>query len=289
MKKVILAVDAGGTFLKSGLFIGAELVEGTLDREPVNSSTGELHEIKKSYVELLSRGVKKACELGLTLESINVDIPGPFDYVEGVSHMEHKYAAIKDVPLRPWFAEAAPGVPVRFMHDSAAFIQGAATDVPDCSRIAGVMIGTGFGFGMMIDGEPQRKENGEPLRELYDVPYKGTIAEEFVSARGLVRLYCEVSGEEAISGKEIGDRAEAGDAICVEAYNRMARALAEILLPTMNEFKIEALVLGGQISKSFCVCEDALREGLKGASSVRKIIRASDIDMVHLIGTAVGK
>ena len=288
MKKVILAVDAGGTFLKSGLFEGARLIDSTLDKEPVNSN-GELESIKRSYTEILSRGVKKAAELGLELERIHVDIPAPFDYVSGISHMEHKYAAIKEIPLRPWFEAVAPGVPVRFMHDSAAFIQGAATDVPDCSRVAGVMIGTGFGFGMMVDGEVLRKDNGEPLTEMYDKPYKGTIAEEYVSARGLVRLYCEVSGCDPISGKEIGDRAENGDPICTRAYTEMAKALGEVLIPVLNEYKIEALVLGGQISKSFCVFEGTLREILSCVPTLRKIVKASDIDMVHLVGTAVGK
>lgn len=288
MKKVILAVDAGGTYLKSGLFEGAKLVAETLDRVPVNSN-GELESIKDSYSAILRRGALKAAELGLELERIHVDIPAPFDYVNGISHMEHKYAAIKDVPLRPWFEEAVPGVPVRFMHDSAAFIQGAATDVPDCKRVAGVMIGTGFGFGMMVDGEVLRKDNGEPLTEMYDKPYKGTIAEEFVSARGLVRLYCEVSGGKPISGKEIGDRAESGDEICIKAYCEMAKVLAKVLIPVLNEHKIEALVLGGQISKSFCVFENTLREILSAVPTLRIIVRAKDIDMVHLVGTAVGK
>lgn len=288
MKKVILAVDAGGTFLKSGLFDGAELIKDTLDKEPVNSN-GEIESIKKSYTEILIRGAAKAAELGLELERIHVDIPAPFDYVNGISHMDHKYASIKEVPLRPWFNEAVPGVPVRFMHDSAAFIQGAATDVPDCKRVAGVMIGTGFGFGMMVDGEVLRKENGEPLTEMYDKPYKGTIAEEYVSARGLVRLYCEVSGGAPISGKEIGDKAENGDEVCIKAYCEMAKALAEVLVPVLTEYKIEALVLGGQISKSFCVFEKTLKEILSVVPTLRKIVKAGDIDMVHLIGTAVGK
>ena len=288
MDNAIFAVDAGGTFLKSGLFIGAELIEGTLDKERVDSS-GPLADIKRSYIEILERGMKNAEKRGITVERIHVDIPAPFDYVNGISHMEHKYASIKDVPLRPWFSEAAPGVPVRFMHDSAAFIQGAAADVPDCKRVAGVMIGTGFGFGMMIDGEVLRKENGEPLTEMYDKPYKDTIAEEFVSAKGVVRLYTEVSGCAPISGKEIGNRAEKGDPVCIEAYCQMAKALGEVLEPVLNEHGIEALVLGGQISKSFCVFEGALKDALSGVKTLRRIVKASNIDMVHLVGTAVGK
>lgn len=289
MNKCVIALDAGGTFLKSGLFVGKELVEGTLDKEPVNSSSGTVYDVKRSYINIITRMVKKADEKGLLIEKISTDIPAPFDYENGVSYMEHKYASIYGIPLRPWFCEAAGDVPVRFMHDSAAFIQGAAADVPEYSRIAGVMIGTGFGFGMMIDGEPLRKENGEPLVELYNKPLDGKTAEDFVSARGLVRIYEEVSGKKANSGKEIGDGALSGDETCIKAFNIMADALACTALPVINEYKIQALVLGGQISNAFPVFEKTLNEGFANAKALKKIIRTSDIDMVHLVGAAIGK
>ena len=289
MNKCVIALDAGGTFLKSGLFVGKELVAGTLDKEPVNSSSGTAGEVKKSYINIIKRMAEKAREKGLCVERISTDIPAPFDYENGVSHMKHKYASIYGVPLRTWFCEAAGDVPVRFMHDSAAFIQGAAADVPECSRIAGVMIGTGFGFGMMIDGDPLRKENGEPLVELYDKPLDGKTAEDFVSARGLVRIYEEISGKKAENGKEIGDGALAGDEMCVKAFNIMADALVRTAFPVIKEYKIQALVLGGQISNSFPVFEKTLKDGFAGAETLKKIIRTSDIDMVHLVGAAIGK
>ena len=288
MEKVILAIDVGGTNVKSGLFIGKELVEGTLDSEPANSS-GPLEDIKSGYIAIIKRGVENAEKNGLVLDAIHVDIPAPFDYENGISHMEHKYLSIKDVPLRPWFEEAAPGVPVRFMLDSAAFIQGAAVDVPDCKRVAGVMIGTGFGYGMMIDGEPLRKPSGEPLYERYDAPYMGTIAEEYVSLRAVERLYKEESGGKSLVCRDIVIGAVAGDETCIRVYRRMAKAIAAVLVDLFNEYKIEALVLGGQISRPFDAYSDVLWEGLRDVPSLKKIVRASDLDLVHLLGTAVGK
>ncbi len=288
MEKVVLAIDVGGTNVKSGLFVGKQLVGGTLDSEPANSS-GNLEGIKSGYLAIIRRGVKNAVKNGQVLDAIHVDIPAPFDYENGISHMEHKYVSIKDVPLRPWFEEAAPGVPVRFMHDSAAFIQGAACDAPDCKRIAGVMIGTGFGFGMMIDGEPLRKGTGEPLIERYDTPYMGEIAEEFVSLRGIERLYREESGGKVLSCRDIINGALEGAELCVRAYRRMAKVIADVLAEPFNEYKIEALVLGGQISRPFDAYSDILWDGLKTVPTLRKIVRASNLELVHLLGTAVGK
>ncbi len=288
MEKVVLAIDVGGTNVKSGLFVGKNLVEGTLDSESANSS-GPLEEIKGGYLAIIRRGVDNAVKNNLSLDAIHVDIPAPFDYEKGISRMEHKYASIKDIPLRPWFEEAAPGVPVKFMHDSAAFIQGAAVDVPDCKRVAGVMIGTGFGYGMMIDGEPLRKTSGEPLYERYDTPYMDTIAEEFVSLRGVERLYKEESGGKSLPCREIIDGALGGDESCIRAYRRMAKVIADVLVDLFNEYKIEALVLGGQISRPFDTYSDVLWDGLKNVPTLKKIVRSSNLELVHLLGTAVGK
>ena len=151
------------------------------------------------------------------------------------------------------------------------------------------MIGTGFGYGMMVDGEPLRKASGEPLYERYDVPYAGTIAEEFVSLRGLERLYREESGGKALSCREIIDGALGGDEISIRAYRRMAKVIADVLVDLFNEYKIEALVLGGQISRPFDTYSDVLWDGLKDVPSLKKIVRASNLELVHLLGTAVGK
>ena len=81
----------------------------------------------------------------------------------------------------------------------------------------------------------------------------------------------------------------AGDEMCVKAFNIMADALVRTALPVIKEYKIQALVLGGQISNSFPVFEKTLKDGFAGAETLKKIIRTSDIDMVHLVGAAIGK
>ncbi|MGI6753995.1 MAG: ROK family protein [Eubacteriales bacterium] len=288
MKKCILALDIGGTSLKCGLFDGPMLISGSLDSQPVNSN-GSFEVIHQAFFSLLGRVRNFAMMNGLLITEVSVDTPGPFDYNMGISRMTHKYQAIKDKPLAPVIRAPLGNLPVRFMHDSTAFIQGATAGFDGYSRFSGVMIGTGLGFALMIDGEVLINKTGGPLYSIYSLPYRGGTAEDVVSARGIVAAYNARAGSPARAAKEVGDRAEAGDELAISVYNEMAASLAEIIAPILDECRIEALLLGGQISKSFPLFGDTLREKLSGVSSLVYVNPAHDIDLVHLIGAAVGK
>ncbi|NLW73957.1 MAG: ROK family protein [Clostridiales bacterium] len=288
MKKCILALDIGGTSLKCGLFDGPMLISGSLDSQPVNSS-GSFEEIHQAYFSLLSRVRDFAMVNGLVITGVSVDTPGPFDYNNGVCLMTHKYQAIKDKSLIPIIRAPLGNLPVRFMHDSAAFIQGAAAGLDEYNRFAGVMIGTGLGFALMINGEVLKNKSGEPLYSIYSLPCGSGIAEDAISGRGIVNAYNARAKSPAKNAKEVGLRAEAGDVLAISVHRDMAASLAELISPILDEYRIEALLLGGQVSKSFNLFGATLKEKLAGVKSLVYIAPARNIDLAHLIGAAVGK
>jgi glucokinase len=49
-----------------------------------------------------------------------IAMPAPFDYPAGVSHMAHKFRAIRGLPLGTLLA-AEVGLPVHFLNDADAF------------------------------------------------------------------------------------------------------------------------------------------------------------------------
>ena len=102
-------------------------------------------------------------------------------------------------------------------------------------------------------------------------------------------MHAEESNRQPIPCRDIIDGALAGDEAAIRAYRRMAKVIADVLVDLFNEYKIEALVLGGQISRPIDAYIDVLWEGLKDVPTLKKIVRASDLELVHLLGTAVGK
>ena len=283
-KNCILALDVGGTFLKAALFDeDGKLLEKSFDSEPVDSN-GALQAVKASYQTLLKRLKEKAASRGYAVSAVAADTPGPFDFAAGMSRMEHKYTAIYGVPLRPWFTEALGDVPVCFVHDSTAFLAGAASAHPEIGDCAGVMIGTGLGFALMRDGVILRNETGGPAVSIFRAPCRGATAEDYVSARGVLNAYNEHALLSAREAREVAIRASNGDPAALEAFRLMGEVLAEILAPILPQYGAKVLYLGGQVSKSFALFEAPLREGLAGVSTLERIEAVEETDLVHMIG-----
>lgn len=285
-KDCIIALDIGGTLLKSCLFdTRGALIPDSFDREPVDSN-GDLSSVKCVYQTLTKRLKKHAEDCGYIVTAVAANIPGPFDFKNGVSRMKHKYLAIYNVPLCPWFQEILGDVPVRFLHDSSAFLFGAAKQHPDIRNCAGVMIGTGLGFCVMENGDVLQNEAGGPKYSIFALPYRGTTVEEFVSARGVVHHYNDRAATPADSALEVSERAEKGDRIACEVFSEMGAILAETILPILRDTGSTALYLGGQISKSFRLFEKSLKQGLASLDTLTLIEPAEDVDMAHLVGVA---
>lgn len=178
---------------------------------------------------------------------LGVACPGPFDFARGVSHMRHKWRGLMDVPLPSVFARELPGVPVRFLHDSTAFLlgeawQGAARDM---ENPAGVMLGTGFGFTVMQRRRVLVDANGTPAVVLWNAPFRDGTVEDYVSRRALRDAY----GPQAPDVRELAELARGGDTRAQAIFRRMGEALGEVLtryLPAGTD----GVVLGGQIARS---------------------------------------
>ncbi|MDY4898951.1 MAG: ROK family protein [Eubacteriales bacterium] len=287
MKRFLLAIDAGGTFLKSALFCNGELCRDTFFRVEADSDIGNAAQIRAAYNSIIAHAAACARSRGGRIFRVSVDTPGPFDFSTGTPLMKHKYRAIYGISLVPWIKQAAGDVEVRFVHDSTAFILGVARQVT-CRPVAGAMIGTGLGFAMLgHDGRPQTRPDGGPLVSIYQRPLRQTTAEELISGRGIVARYNANAAVPADNAKQIGDRAAAGDGNARRIYLETGELLGEVVRPILLQYGVQAFILGGQISKSFSLMEPGLRQALAGLGQLKYIAAAEDIDNVHLYGAAL--
>ncbi len=283
MKKTVLALDAGGTYLKACLFAGKTPLTETLASFAVDSN-GELDSVRRSYRTMLEDMKAKAEAAHLHIVGVAVDTPGPFDYKKGVSLMKHKYTAMYGVPLRDWFYDVLGEVDLRFLHDSHAFILGASGEVPECRNIAGVMLGTGLGFALMKDGRALITEAGSPLVSIYARPYRDGIAEDVISARGIINVYAKKTGEVLSGAKEVADRAETGDADAIAVHEELGNAIGELTHDILAEQGSEVLFLGGQIARSFELFVAPLKERLSDIPTLKDIRPVENIGLVHMLG-----
>ena len=284
----ILALDAGGTSIKLALVVtdGGQGILG-FSEIPINSS-GSIEEIKQGYRSAIFAGLQLAQSHGLTIKGIGISTPGPFDYQNGISLMTHKYPALYGKSIREIIEQEVQHIPVRFMHDSNAFLIG-EIQLPcysSCKTPCVVMLGTGLGFALMHGRTLSVNSSGGPGVSIFRRPYRGEIAEEFLSKRGIMRIYQELGGVGFKTVKELDSQAHKGNALCQQVFAVTGWHAAHILAPIIIEHAIDCLILGGQIAKADELLVEPIKATLKELSIDCLVFKAQTIDAAPLVGVA---
>ena len=284
----IILLDVGGTFVKSSLGIACKgAVEETFEYTPI-SSDGSAEEISSAFRSAVSGQMDKAKAAGYEISAVCVAIPGPFDYHEGIFMMKHKFAAVYGKSFREILGDTITAeTRLAFVHDVNGVLLGALTSIPGLKEgnVAITTFGTGLGFAYSMNGKIMESDNGSPEKGLWDLPYMGTILEEYVSRRAILRFYAGLGGElgEGEDVKEISLRAREGDEKALEAFRTAGRHYAEGAKELIDSLNIRHILFAGQIAKSFDLMENAIREGLGEAVELTVL---EDIQGTVLTGIA---
>ena len=234
--KRILALDVGGTSIKSAIFENDE-IKVRLPQEP-SCSNGSLDEIVAAFRHLIDAAGQ--------VDGIGIAMPGPFDMRTGKSSMVEKFGALNGLYL----PELLGRKDIRFIQDAAAFLTGEILrgKAGSFRRVGAITLGTGIGSVAAVDGKLLLNEELRPVAEhaLWKRPFKNGTVEDHISTKGILARY-----PEAGSVKEIGSLAEAGDKRAVEVWRTVGEDLAEVLSGWIRELSLEYIVAGGQIAKSF--------------------------------------
>lgn len=290
--KCVLLLDVGGTFVKSVVAtLEGELLPNTESSVPINSD-GTLQEIENSFATVITNGYALASYNGYEVTGVGVAFPGPCNYFTGTSLMKHKFASLYEVNLIDMFQsfkEVGKDTPVVFMHDVTSAVLGEMSfgAAKGYKNVAIVTLGTGLGFSHTIDGEIQYSALGSPATSIYNRPYGDGILEDYASKRGFLRAYSEVRGHENPEGLTvamIGGMAGNGGKEALETFQRVGKILAAELKPLLEEFNIECLLFGGQISRSFCYMESAIRPLLDEVASLKHISTMQNLSTAAPLG-----
>jgi glucokinase len=290
-----LALDVGGTYLKSAaISTSGKILRGTRRKIRVDSQ-GSRQEIIEAFVRALKPNLEILRKHKLEMSGIGVGMPGPFDYERGVSLMKHKFKAVYGLNLRNTLIRRLGlkrKVLVQFENDAATFLRGESWSgaAQRCRRIVGITLGTGLGSAFMINNHIVEKGPGIPPHGAWCLPYKGGIAEDRISRRGILARYKTLVGQKWSERLDVEDIAIQGlkhrDRISVQVFEELGDTLGQVLLPVLTEFEADCLLLGGQISKSFQLFSAPLKRQLQDVSSLKKVTRGRSIDSSPLYGAA---
>ncbi len=198
-ERLVLGFDVGGT--TSAAVLGTTSGQVLVRRQ----WPSEAHLGPKPMIEGLIQAGREMCEAFVQPEAVGVAIGGPLDAEAGLIHQPPNLPGWDAVPLRQ-ILERELHLPVGLEHDAAACalaeaVWGAGRGA---RRLVYFTAGTGFGAGLVIDGEPYYGAGGRPpeighLRLADD----GPVA---FGRRGSVEALCAASALGRIAAWKLPDR-----------------------------------------------------------------------------------
>ncbi|MFP8916109.1 ROK family protein [Enterococcus innesii] len=235
----ILVFDMGGSAVKYGVWSQDSLVSKG------KFSTPNTWEEMKAQLQQVRTSVNEE------IEGVGISAPG------AVNAQARRIDGISAIPYIHGFdiyseLEAAFGVPVTIENDAncagmAEFYQGAGKEF---QQAAFVVIGTGVGGTLFQNGELVRGAHlygGEFGLMILD---QGKTFSQLGTAVQMAWRYCDRIGVDraTITGEEVFQRAEDGDAIAIEEVNKFYRYLAQGLFSIQFAFDPEVIIIGGGVS-----------------------------------------
>ena len=261
--RIVMTLDAGGTNLKFTAIRGRQLL---FDPIYIPSEADQLDRCLANIVRGFTQ-VKTQCPQPPA--AISFAFPGPADYPAGIiDNMSNMPGFRGGVALGPMLEDHF-GIPVFINNDGDLFVYGEAiagflpyiNDLLEKAgspkrykNLFGVTLGTGFGGGIVRDGELLLGDNsvsGEAwlLRNKLD---PSTNAEEGACIRAVRRVYCQVAGlppDQAPEPKtiyEIGIGQAAGHrAAAVEAFRRLGEVAGDAIAQALTLIDGLAVIGGG--------------------------------------------
>ncbi|MFC1543020.1 ROK family protein [Candidatus Neomarinimicrobiota bacterium] len=248
MSKIVVGIDIGGTSIKTGLFNTRLDLLHTCDAVPTASlSSGDA--LVGKVLTSIKAGITKLEGNQADLVGIGIGSPGPLDIQGGIVIESPNTPVLNGFSLRDRMRIKA-GIPVWLDNDANVFVLGEAHRGAGkgYAIVLGVTLGTGYGWGIVINGSVFHGATGTAAEYGPSVwREEGHTWEDDVSIRGLMRAY-EERGGKAESPEEVSRLASEGDETAKAAWSEYGRVLGISLSHGVNFLDPHVLVVGGAMA-----------------------------------------
>jgi glucokinase len=251
--QVVIALDVGGTSIKSALVTNTGQLVGEPLTTPIDSH-GSAEAIVATFRQVITTHLNKPYQyMGMA-----IGFPAPFDYEHGICRIDptqKKYEGLYNVNVKEPLRTVYEGreLPLYFFNDADVAITGEArygVGQP-YQRVIGLTLGTGLGAGFIADGFPMTTGKGVPANgELYPVMVGDVIADDVFSIRGLQGRF-QNAGIQMDDLKAASNAAANGDAQAKAIFAKWGRDLGTFLAPFVSGFEAEAVIVLGGISGAY--------------------------------------
>ena len=271
----VVGIDIGGTKIAALLVSGdgTVLARGSV-AAPAALGGGAMAEAAADLATAL------ATEAGVSLAAAGVGAAGVIDHESGtIRAASAMFVGWAGFPLADEL-EARLRVPVRVENDVNAFLLGeAAAAGRDDRDVLGVMLGTGVGGALLIDGELHHGPHGAAGEIGHTPGYSDLVCtcgqighlETLASGTSIALRYQERTGFGARDARAVADRARDGDADAVAVFDAAGRAVALACASAATILDLPCAIVGGGVTAAWDLLEPAITRTLTTDSPVSGI------------------
>jgi glucokinase len=291
-KSIAIGTDIGGSHISCAAI---DLITGNILKETKAERTVNNQASAAEIISVWSSALADSLsEVPISeVKGIGFAMPGPFDYVKGISYIKGvaKYENLYGFNVKDAIAtglEVPEGLLIRFMNDASSFAVGEAWagSASEFNRSLSVTLGTGFGSAFIsnkipiVDGPQVPK-----LGCIYHLPYNDGIADDYFSTRGLLGRYKKLTGFELEGVKELAELASSEKKVS-DLFIDLGDRLGLFLAPWLKRFGAEILVIGGNISHAYNLFGKVFEDRLKIEKCECKVALSKLKEDAALIGSA---
>ncbi|MFH7000166.1 ROK family protein [Flavobacterium sp. FlaQc-57] len=292
-KEYAVGLDIGGTHITAAVIdiVDMKVMDFSVHKESFDSNmpVNEVMDIWEKAIRTSFKNSKVEKTSGLA-----VCMPGPFDYTNGVCWIKEqsKYEHFYGLNVRDLFLDKldlSGDFPILFENDAVCFGKGEVFKDADnlSKKVMAITLGTGLGACFIDKGVSVSTGNLVPTDgEIYNLPHKEGMAEDYVSARGLLAGYFALSGKKVNNGLELFNLAETGDTEAIKTFEQMGEDLAAVVIPWLEKFEADGFIIGGKIANASEFFLPSFHAKIKEAGLEVTVDISTDNEVAALLGAA---
>lgn len=264
---VVAGIDIGGT-KTAGALVGAD---GDVVARAVRDTPARIGgaAMAQTAIELVRELTETA---GAAPVAVGVGAAGVVDQSTGrIRAASDMFVDWAGFPLGARLSEGL-GVPVRVENDVNAFLLGEMSwGAARGSDVLGVMLGTGVGGALALDGHLRHGPHGA-AGEIGHTPGYGDAVctcgmtghlETLASGTSIARRYSVRTGGGGMSARAVAELARAGDDVARRVFADAGRAVALACVSAATLVDLPLAVVGGGVAGAWDLLADAVAETLR--------------------------
>ncbi len=241
-----MGIDIGGSHITVAVLDMQQrnILKNSYTRERVDSH-GSTTQVIHTWCNAIKAGYKKA---GIQIDRLGIAMPGPFDYVNGISYIagNDKYAAFYGLNIKDMLAGELEISPDQILmgNDAACFLAGEvfAGEARSYQNLIGITLGTGLGSAVCKEGKITDAN-------LWCSSFLNGIAEDYLSTRWFLKRYYELTSLNILNVRELALLYEENQTVR-KIFTEFGHNLGLFLKNFQQDHGVEAIVIGGNIANA---------------------------------------